>query len=160
MTPADRPAFLQVVLGFAELKGRQLSAPALELYWSAMQHWELAGFRAAAEELLRRSEFMPTPKDFEDLRRAGRMTAGEAWAIAREAIRYGYRSSTHPLIDRVVQILGGYYALGLLNSDQMPFLERRFAEHYEDLQDVEEVRQAVPQIASSSTLRRIAQGNA
>ena len=72
MNAIDRKAFCEIVLGFAELKGKQLSAAAIELYWRSMQHWPLEDFRAAAQQLLRTCEFMPTPKDFEDLRRASK----------------------------------------------------------------------------------------
>lgn len=151
MTPADRQKFAEVVLGFAELRGKQLSAPALELYWRAMQSWELPEFLAAAEQLVRTSEFMPTPKDFEDLRKAGRPTAGEAWLEARACAR-GWREHVvvrtgDYLIDRAVATIGGYRAIAMCDLDKMGFLERRFAEHFESMQDAEDVREAVPQLA-------------
>ena len=89
MTPDDRRPCLEIVIGFAELKGKKLSTPALELYWTAMQAWDLQDFRAAANHLLKTCEFMPTPKDFEDLRKAGRMKAGEAWAFVLDRVRKG-----------------------------------------------------------------------
>lgn len=157
MTPADRKKFVEVVVGFAELKGKQLSAPALELYWRSMQHWDLADFLAAAEQLVRTSEFMPTPKNFEDLRKAGRPTAGESWAKAVAACgtchsALGYTSGGtcgDPFVDRVVRAIGGYRAIAMCDSDKLHFLERRFAEHFETMQDAEDVREAVPQIAYS-----------
>ena len=38
MTPADYDAFCAVVVGFAEIKGKHLSAAAIEIYWRSMQH--------------------------------------------------------------------------------------------------------------------------
>lgn len=150
MKPSDRKKFVEVVLGFAELKGKALSAPALELYWRAMQNWPLEDFLAAAEQLVRTSEFMPTPKDFEDLRKAGRPTAGEAWLEARACAR-GWRErypvrTGDQLIDRVVAAIGGYRAIAMCDLDRMGFLERRFAEHFESMQDAQDVREAVPQL--------------
>jgi len=147
MTPADRTAFLEVVVGFAELKGKALSAPAIELYWRAMQHWEIGEFRAAAEQLLRSCAFMPTPKDFEDLRKAGRMSSGEAWALVLEAARGHGELPDDAALQAAVRALGGVRAIGMLNSDQMPFLERRFAEHYESIGERQETREALPAIA-------------
>lgn len=151
MTPGDRQKFVEVVLGFAELKGKALSAPALELYWRSMQAWSLGDFLAAAEQLVRTSEFMPTPKDFEDLRKAGRPTAGEAWLEARACAR-GWRErepvrTGDRLIDRAVAAIGGYRAIAMCDMDRMGFLERRFAEHFEAMQDAEDVRESVPQLA-------------
>jgi hypothetical protein len=159
MKPTDRKAFLEVVVGFAELKGKQLSAPALELYWRAMQGWELAAFRAAAEQLIRTCEFMPTPKDFEDLRKAGELTAGEAWAMVLDHVRSGfYRDvpeifADQPRIEAAVRAIGGFNAIAMSRTDQTPFLERRFAEHYEAISEREDIREAVPQIAGSPRAR-------
>lgn len=162
MTPQDRKAFLEVVIGFAELKGKQLSAPGLELYWHAMQHWSMEEFRAAANHLIRTCEFMPTPKDFEDLRKASRPVPAEAWIKARGAIRSCYQITAagavygtggtcgDPLIDRAVHAIGGYAAIAQCETDKLHFLERRFTEAYEAMEDAQEVRKALPQLGNGS----------
>lgn len=140
MRSEDRKAFLDVVIGFAELKGKQLSAPALELYWNAMQHWSLADFKLAAQQLLRTSEFMPTPKSFEDLRRAGQPTAGEAWA----AVYLGNGEVT-PRAARAAVIAANGRRLAMLDIErEIPHVQRRFLEIYDELTDVEETREALP----------------
>lgn len=146
-------------MGFAELRGKQLSAPALELYWRALQHWELEEFLEAAEQLLRTCDWMPLPKHFEDLRKAGRPTAGEAWLAAKSAagtcyvggaIGYGNGGTCgDPLIDRVVRAIGGYRAIAMCDNDRLNWLEKSFIEHFESMQDAEDVREAVPMIANT-----------
>lgn len=151
MNPADRKAFLEIVIGFAELKGKQLSPAALELYWRAMQDWPIDEFRAAASYLLKTSEFMPTPADFERLRKASRPTAGEAWLRVLDNVRssdYRRGQTCGGVIDRAVAALGGYHVVGHCEIDKIGFLERRFAEHYDAMQDVDDTRAAVPQIAA------------
>jgi hypothetical protein len=150
MVEADKTDFVKVVMGFAELKGKQLSLPALELYWAALSDWDLIQFKAAAAHLLKTCEFMPTPKDFEDLRKAGRATAGEAFAIAvAHAASSAYRRGVTgvDLIDRCVRMIGGYGAIAICDEDKLHFLERRFVEHYGALEDAEEVRHALPAIS-------------
>ncbi len=152
MTPRDRKPFLEIVIGFAELKGKQLSAPALELYWNAMQHWSLQDFQAAANHLIRVGEFMPTPKDFEDLRKAGRQTATEIWLTVRRYMRWGLHGWTidddcPPMIAKCIQVIGGPNAIAQCDENKLHFLERRFVQAYEELAEVEDHRQAVPQIA-------------
>lgn len=164
MIAADRKKFAEVVLGFAELKGKQLSAPAIELYWRSMQGWSLDDFLAAAEQLVRTSEFMPTPKDFEDLRKAGRRTAGEAWTIVLDYARHNFtqwdtglpclngHAKPEPddeLLLRAVRAIGGFKAVAMSPTDKTVFLERRFCEHYEQMQGADEVREALPQLAFS-----------
>lgn len=164
MNIRDYEKFTEVIVGFAELKGKQLSPAAVELYWRAMQHWPIDEFRRAAEHLLRTCAFMPTPKDFEDLRKAGRETAAEAWERARRFADSlysptGYRDGEigDYAIDMAVQSLGGYPAIAMCDVDKLHFLERRFAERFEELSDAEETRNRLPQIASpqraGSTLR-------
>lgn len=152
MNSADRKAFVEVVVGFAELKGKQLSAAALELYWKSLQHWPLDEFRKAAEQLLRTCEFMPTPKDFEDLRKAGRPTCGEAWIEARATARVWREgcsvSSGNAFVDHVVRVIGGYRAIAMCDVDKMHFLERRFAEHFEEMQDTQDTRTALPNLTA------------
>lgn len=161
MTPDDRKPFLEVIMGFAELKGKQLSAPALELYWRSMQCWSLEDFRTAAEQLVRTCEFMPMPKDFEDMRKAGRPTAGEAWAAVLHYAHFEYSPNfparlngshgllSDPLVDRAVNAIGGYRAIAMAPSESKQFLEKRFCEHFETIQESSDVREAVPQIAYS-----------
>lgn len=147
MERADYRPFCEVVLGFAELKGKQLSAPALELYWRALQHWSLADFRLAAEQLVRTSEFMPTPKDFEDLRKAGDETAAEAW----DAVFFK-RGAVTPRARRAAELAAGGRYLGHLDLErEVPHVQRRFMEIYRELADVEQTRGAVPQIAAKRT---------
>jgi len=159
----DRAAFLEVVVGFAELKGKQLSVPALELYWNAMQDWELADFRKAAQYLLKTCEFMPTPKDFEDLRKAQRPTSGEAWSQVLSHLQGAYRyGGISPDIDRAVHACGGYRALAMMDTSQLPWQAKRFEQHYADMQDVADHRVAiggttVPQLQSDARPAEAAQ---
>lgn len=156
MQPSDRLAFVAVLNGLAAVKpGKGLTPEALDLWWSAMRGWDLADFKAAASHLAKSVEFMPSPYHFEQLRKAGRPTAAEAWATALSATRTCYHAGRYgpggtsgdPLIDRIVHSLGGYAVLAMCDSDKLGFMERRFAEHYEDLQDAEDVRGSIPQIA-------------
>lgn len=167
MNAADRKPFLEVVMGFAELKGKQLSAPALELYWRSMQRWSLDDFRAAAEQLVRTCEFMPIPKDFEDLRKAGRPNAGEAWAAVLEFVRGSYSPNfpvrlpargplADPVVQRAVNAVGGFRAVAMSDVDATQFLEKRFCEHFAAAEDCDDVREALPQIAFTD--RRSLQG--
>jgi hypothetical protein len=44
-------------------------------------------------------------------------------------------------------MIGGPNVIGMCDEDKLHFLERRFTEHYETLQDSEDVRESVPAIA-------------
>lgn len=158
MIESDYDSFCEIVMGFAELKGKSLSPAAIKLYWGAMQKWPIEDFRKAAEHLLQNCEFMPMPKDFEDLRKAGRATAGEAWA--RAVLNCGSCHSAQgytsggtcgdEFVDRVVRAIGGYKTIAMCDEDKLHFLERRFAEHFATMIEAADVRSEVPEIAYST----------
>lgn len=165
MTPHDKPRFLAVLAGLAAVKpgNTKLTPEALEVWWMALREWDLGDFEAAAAHLLRTSEFMPNPYHFERLRKSGRQTAGEAWAAVLEYVRKGFWHWTgggiptpnglapeppDPLTERVVRALGGYQVIAGSREDGLPFLERRFSEHYDAMQFADDTRAAVPQIAA------------
>lgn len=146
MRPDDFESFSEVVAGFAELRGKQLSPAAIKLYWNAMQHWSIEDFRSAAQHLVLSCQFMPTPKDFEDLRRADRPTATEAWAKilahCKGAYRDGSGIDSGGPIDTAVAGIGGYRAIAFHDTDYLPLLQRQFVERFEETTDVFESRQA------------------
>lgn len=167
MTDADKPEFFRVLAGLATIKpGKQLTPEACEMWWLSMRDWEIDAFKAAATHLMRAVEFMPSPFHFEQLRKAGNLTAGEAWAKVLAYVRGGWvtwddgsmseRYGIHapkppqePAITRAVEALGGYRAIAATKEDAVHFLERRFCEHYADISDAQDVRESVPQIAST-----------
>lgn len=152
MNAIDRGPFLEIIMGFAELKGKSLSAPALELYWNAMQAWSIEDFRAAANQLIRTCEWMPMPKHFEDLRKAGRETAGEVFGGLRQWLKYGpYGYTLDPNTPRpiaaAIRAMGGADAYAMCEVEKLPFLEKRFCEHYDQITGAEEIREELPEIA-------------
>jgi hypothetical protein len=160
VTLDDFDAFSAVVVGFSELRGKTLSPAAIEIYFRAMADWSLADFKAAAEQLLRTCEWMPTPFQFEQLRKAGRAVPAEAWSDARRIARTWRPNVAAPrsgdaLLDRVVESVGGYRAIAMCNTDSMGFLEKRFLDAYESIRDVEDTRNAVPEIAFGADLPRL-----
>ena len=166
MIESDKTKFIATLMGLAAVKpGKGLTKEAIEIWWLAMESWNLEEFKQAAAHLVRSIEFMPSPFHFEQLRKAGRPTAGEAWEKARKACGSAIQCGqvTHngtcgdEMIDRVVRAIGGYGAIAMSDRDKLPFLERRFAEHYASIQDASDVREAVPQIAQDRRLGLSAQ---
>jgi hypothetical protein len=150
MLPAEKPEMVRILAGLATIKpGAKLTPEAYEVWWMAMQHWPLDEFKAAAAHLARTSEFMPSPYHFEQLRKANRPTSGEAFAEAvQHAASGAWRAggTGDPLIDQAVRALGGFRVIAMCEEDKLPFLERRFAEHFESITDAEVVRYSLPDL--------------
>lgn len=157
MQLSDRAEFLKVLNGLAAIKGKQLAIEALDLWWASMQAWDIADFKAAASHLVTSCQFMPTPYDFAQLRRAGELTAGEAWSLALSHCTC-WRGGKTPggRVDRAVRAIGGYHTIAMADIETaLPHIERRFKEAYEELCDVEETREQLPQITLSGLQERI-----
>ena len=151
-----------ILNGLAAIKPHsKLTPEAYELWWLSMQDWSLEDFRDAAARLAKTVQFMPTPFDFEQLRKAGRPTAGEAWVTALDSVRTAWTpagfaggSSGEPLIDQAVRAIGGYQAIAQCDETKLHYLERRFAEIYDDLQDADDTRRALPSITGHPALEQ------
>lgn len=152
MQSTDFERFHALLLGMGELYGKDISTPLLDAYWVALRNWDLADFEAACGHLMEHATFMPRPAEFTALRKAGRETAGEAWIVARQHLVWGLHGYTlskdcPELVARAVRAVGGANVIAMCDEDKLTFLEKRFTEHYGDMQDSEDTRQAVPQIA-------------
>jgi len=165
MQPNDKIDFLKVLNGIATIRKSPLTPEALDLWWACMADWSIEDFKAAAVLVLKRCKFMPMPNDFNDLRKASRDTAGEAWISARKYLVWGLRGYTlhadcPPLIARSVHAIGGANVIAMCDEDKLTFLERRFVEHFESIQDSEDIRESLPQLTyDSQTPRGLVSGS-
>lgn len=161
MRQQDKQAFVATLNGLAAMKpGAKLTPEALDLWWSSMQNWTIEEFKAAANHLVNSVEFFPNPYHFEQLRKAGQSTAGEAFAQARQIVRslnpreMLSHKSGDPKLDVAVRACGGFEALAMCTSENIGFFERRFAEHYETISDAQDVRDDLPALTFGSDIAR------
>ncbi len=155
MDSNDRPEFVRVLNGLAAIKRVDLTKEAYELWWQSMKSWPIDDFKEAASYLLKNCQFMPTPYDFEQLRKKGEPSAHEAWVTALAHAEGAWRQGVlgDALTDQVVAMLGGYRLLALTNSDKLGFLERRFLDAYNDFLDTGGVRKALPDLTERPRLQ-------
>lgn len=148
MDSNDRPEFVRVLNGLAAIKRVDLTTEAYELWWRAMKNWPIDDFKDAASYLLNNCQFMPSPHDFEQLRKKGETSAHEAWSMALRHAAGGWRHGLlgDVLIDRVVATLGGYSVIALTHKEKLGFLEHRFLDAYNDFSDTTVVREALPDL--------------
>jgi hypothetical protein len=159
MTPDDKPAFAKTLIGLSQVKpGGKLTEEGLEIYWLSLRGWSLEEFQAAAVHLADTIEFMPNPYHFNQLRKAGQPTSGEAFERARQIVRrlnpreYRGHQSGDARLDAAMRACGGYEALAMCTTENIGFFERRFAEHFESITDAESVRGALPDMTGGKRL--------
>jgi len=146
----DRPEFVQVLNGLAAIRRVDLTKEAYELWWQSMKDWPLDDFKDAAGYLLLNCQFMPTPYDFEQLRKKGEVSAHEAWAMALNHAGGAWRQGVlgDALTDRVIAMLGGYRMIALTDEDKLGFIQRRFMDAYNDFLNTDGVREALPDLTT------------
>lgn len=151
MRKVDRPEFVKVLVGLATLKpGAQLpSTESIDIWFAAMADWSIEDFKSAATHLAKSVEFMPSPFHFEQLRRAGEMTANEAWAVALQASKNWRNAVAFPSdrIGRAAQCVGGLREIAFTDQAELHWLRKRFMDAFDELVDVDRVRGELPQIA-------------
>jgi hypothetical protein len=152
MTDDEKPHFVAALAELASLKpAAKLTALQYAAWWSAMRTtWTLQAFREACAHLASAVEFMPSPFHFEQLRKASEETAAEVWPRVLAFVRsgeYRYGAQLEGRAHRAVIAMGGYDALGMAETKDTHFREKRFAEIWEELGDVENARAALPHLA-------------
>lgn len=153
MNNDDRAEFVRVLNGLAAVKRVDLTEEAYAMWWNAMGDWPLDQFRDAAGYLLKTCQFMPSPFDFEQLRKGP--GAGEAWEAALEHAAGAWRKggTGNELVDRAAHALGGYQVIAHCQQDKLGFLEKRFRDTYEEIQDAGKARKALPSVMGKTTIR-------
>ena len=155
MDSNDKPEFVRVITSLAAIKGKDLTKDVLLLWWQCLNDWPVDDFKNAAGYLLKNCQFMPTPFDFEQLRKKGEVSAHEAWAMALRHADGAWRQGVlgDALTDQVAAALGGYSVIALTHKDKLGFLERRFLDAYKDLLDTSVVRKALPDMTERARIQ-------
>lgn len=160
MTEAEKADFAAALAELALLRpaGLKLTREHYSAWWNAMRHdWTLEDFRRACAVIAQSVEdIVIGPQHFAALRKkAATETSGEAWEKVLAAIRrmnHHERVSIDPRTDAVVRQLGGYWALAMTDSDEMPWRAKAFAEQWETVGEVEEARAALPNLTGGARL--------
>ena len=155
MNSSDRPEFVEILNGLAAIRRVDLTKEVYEIWWRAMKDWSIDAFRDAAGYLLKNCQFMPSPYDFEQLRKEGETSASEAWSMVFQHAEGNWRHGLlgDARIDRAVASLGGYRVIALTNTEKLGFFERRFKDTYNDLYCTDSVRKALPDLADGSKIQ-------
>jgi hypothetical protein len=149
MQPRDKPEFARILLGLSTVKpsAQKLTAEGLEMFWLAMQDWDLLEFKAAASHLVRSCEFMPNPYHFEKLRSAASARNADA---AFEEILARHGECDDPAGARALRSLGGWRVVGFSDQDRLPWLKERFRDAYENFAFSQHAGEALPLLAPAS----------
>lgn len=138
MRSADREPFADLIGGVYEFYGKDLTGFSLDVWWEAMQAFDMVTVREALSRHCLNpdtGQFLPRPADVvKMLGGTSKDAAIVAWAKVDKAVRLIGSHQTvvfdDPLIHRAVEELGGWIWLGTQTDKEWPFVEKRFCDHY------------------------------
>lgn len=138
MTPEQRTAVAGIVTACYELYGRPVTPGLLDLFVSALDHYDPGDIRRALNEHVRNpdnGQFPPKPGDIVRALEGSTETQGmQAWSDVEAAVRYvgPYQSITFddPVVMRTIEDMGGWIKLCEITDDDLPFRAKEFVTRY------------------------------
>lgn len=154
MNQIDFEGFRSLLVGMGKLYDKEVDSLLLDAYWVALSNWSMTDFRSACQVLMASNMFMPRPADFNGLHKAREMTPGEAWGHAlKRCLDWRKALESKDRVDRAMRAVGGPRAIAMSDVEKdLPHLEKRFKQAYEELTEVEAVREALPGMFDSKLL--------
>jgi hypothetical protein len=138
MRRTDETRFKACLMACAEVYGKPVSAAVTGIWWDALKTYDIG----AVEDAFRRhlyspdiGQYMPKPADILRMLEGTAVDgAMVAWAKVDRAVRtvgpYPSVTFDDPLIQRIVQEMGGWIALCGKRSDEWPFIGNEFRTRY------------------------------
>lgn len=138
MAPHDRKRFSTCLLAASEIHGKAVSDAVVKLWWEALKRFDIEAVEAAFQRHITspdNGQFMPKPADMiRILEGTSEDGAQIAWAKVDKAVRQvgPYPSVTFddPLIQRVLQDMGGWVELCRKDNEAWPFVANEFRTRY------------------------------
>lgn len=135
----DRQRFAEIIVGIAEVYGRDMSEAGLSVWWHALSRYstdQVTGALNAHVQDAERGQFMPKPGDIvRQIEGTPTDQAQAAWAKVEGALRgIGGGPSwvfDDPKIHRAIEQIGGVSALSNCPSERdLTFLREQFCKRY------------------------------
>lgn len=128
--------FKEYMATLCELHEKTLSKLLTDLYWRVLEPFTDEQCEAAFKELIYSNKFFPKPPDFLDaIQGTKKNRATEAWLDVLESVkRIGNYQSVKfpdPVIHSVIQSMGGWTELCMMENDDVKWKQREFERLYE-----------------------------
>lgn len=147
MTENDFEKFRDGLTGVYAFYDKEINTFALDLWWNALKHYDLAAITQAFNRHVVNTEsgkWLPKPADIIRMLQGSTQDAAlMAWAKVDKAVRH---KGTYvdvvfddPVIHRVLHDMGGWIALGQKNEDEWPFVAKEFENRYRGFRERSEI---------------------
>jgi hypothetical protein len=138
MDNQDKSAFASVLRATFDVYGKEVSTDVMRIWWAALETFSIDEVRIGFSRYIRSTEsgqFPPKPADIIKMVEGTGSDRGMiAWSKVHEAIKRvgAYRSVVFddPLIHVVIEGMGGWAALCMVTSEELPFRAQEFSKRY------------------------------
>lgn len=138
MRDEEKREFMEVITATMDVYGRDVSKGMLQMYWAALKDYSINEIKIGLTRCIKSTEsgqFHPKPSDIIRMIEGAASDRGMlAWSKVFEAIkRVGhYRSVVFddPIIHSVIEEMGGWVSLCMVNKEEMQFRAQEFAKRY------------------------------
>ena len=152
MNDKDFEKFRDGLTGVYAFYDKELNGFALDLWWSALKHYDLQAIIQAFNRHVVNTEagkWLPKPADIIRMLQGSTQDAAlSAWVKVDKAVRhkgvYVDVVFDDPLIHRVLHDMGGWIPLGQKNEDEWPFVAREFENRYRGFRERSEIPEYPP----------------
>jgi hypothetical protein len=139
MQKSDEGKFFEIMTGLGELYGKEVSSSVMELWFRALEGYDIEAISAAASAHVSNpdnGQFFPKPADIvKMISGTSKDSAFIAWSKVEKAVeRVGSYHSVvfdDPIIHKVIQDMGGWIVFGEKTYDEWPFVKNEFITRYQ-----------------------------
>ncbi len=162
----DSKAFAEIFQNVCELYGKAISDRVLNIWWKALQPYDLSAIKEAFGRHSRNTDggrFFPRPADVVRMLEGSTEDAAlQAWAQVDQVVRrVGVHESVvfgDPLIHRVLQEMGGWIALGSKQETDWPFVQKEFVARYRGYRERSETPAYPPVLIGTTEAQNTSEG--
>mgnify|MGYP003649678851 FL=1 len=139
MKSTDKQRFCEMLTGLGEYYGKPISKMMMDIYAQGLANYDIDDISKAFSTHVRNpdnGQFMPKIADVERSLNGNSATrAMRAWNKVTKAVQeigtYRTVKFDDPLINSVIQDMGGWTAIGQITEDELPFRIKEFEKRYQ-----------------------------
>lgn len=138
MKNVDKPRFAQIMLGMVDNFRDTITKEGMNMRFDMLKEYPIAHIEAASRNILRHRRYtkMPPIAEFiEALEGSTKTKAMAAWGVVMKALREGADPPEDPKIRETIKRIGEWEWLMLQTFDELHWIEKRFVEHYNGMDE-------------------------
>ena len=144
----NRKAFAEMMSALSILYDKEIPDMLSKMYWEVLVNYSDDEVKFMFNQAIANCKFFPKPSELiqfvktqkQEQKQLEKINSLEAWGMVMSGLEYG-RIPSDDKIQEVIHRLGGWDYLKGKTYDDLHWLEKRFIEHYEQIEESEKYRE-------------------